>query len=294
MESQQLLSPLRPRRQVMKSSHIALAVLASLALCCLPVVSASASGGPCHGLGCDVSADQRQQAIKGRLLVPRNGFIGADRRKGNDCDNCSWALSPACMDSDPQSTEGCLGAAAGCGGVTIRLFIWLRQGAADWINVGSACFRPGAPRTGGEITPRVRDRFIDLLPKQHPTFQPKDGGLVNVPVVFAAGQVARLADPTFDLAGFSVRLNVKASWTWNFDDGTPETFTKPGGAYPNLDVSHTYVTSDDRRVTVTTTWDGTFTVDDLGPFDITGAAVTQVSAPMDVPIHQAKGQLVAD
>ena len=177
----------------------------------------------------------------------------------------------------------------------IRLFIWSgRCGTADWENVGSACFRPGAPRTVGEITPRVRDKFIDLLPKQHPTFQPKTGGLVNVPVVFAAGQVGDLADPTFDLAGFSVTLDVKATWTWSFDDGKPETFTKPGGAYPNLDVTHTYVTSDDRKVTVTTTWDGTFTVDDLGPFDITGAAVTQVSPPIDVPIRAAQGQLVAD
>ena len=56
---------------------------------------------------------------------------------------------------------------------------------------------------------------------------------MNVPVVFAAGQVGDLADPTFDLAGFSVTLNVKATWTWDFDDGKPETFTKPGGAYPN-------------------------------------------------------------
>ena len=51
-----------------------------------------------------------------------------------------------------------------------------------------------------------------------------------MPVIFAVGQVANLADPTFDLAGFSVTLNVKATWTWDFDDGAPETFTKPGGA----------------------------------------------------------------
>src|SRR3954447_256894 len=246
------------------------------------------------GVFCDVANNDHRDAVQGRLLIPATGYNGPDRHRVASCQDCLWALSPACRDATPGQTAACLGATINCPGAAVRLFIWRKVGDADWENVGSACFRPGAPRTVGEITPRVRDRFIDLLPKQHPTFQPKAGGLVNVPVVFAAGQVARLADPTFDLAGFSVRLNVKASWTWNFDDGTPETFTKPGGAYPNLDVSHTYVTSDDRRVTVTTTWDGTFTVDDLGPFDITGAAVTQVSAPMDVPIHQAKGQLVAD
>jgi len=140
----------------------------------------------------------------------------------------------------------------------------------------------------------VRDRFIDLLPKQHPSFQPRTGGLVNVPVVFAAGQAGTLAHPTFDLAGFSVSLDVSATWTWDFDDGRPQRFTKPGGAYPDLDVTHTYATSDDRTVRVTTTWTGTFTVDGLGPFDITGPAVTQVSAPLDVPIHQARGELIAD
>jgi hypothetical protein len=176
----------------------------------------------------------------------------------------------------------------------VRLYIWRREGNSDWVNVGSACFRPGAPRTVGEITPRVRDKFIDLLPKQHPSFQPAAGGLVNVPVVFAAGQAGDLDHPSFDLAGFRVTLDVKATWTWDFDDGAPQTFTKPGGAYPDTDVTHTYVTSQDRKVRVTTTWTGTFTVDDLGPFDITGAAVTQVSAPLALPIRQAPAELVAD
>jgi hypothetical protein len=151
----------------------------------------------------------------------------------------------------------------------------------------------GAPRTVGEFTPLVRAKFIDLLPKQHPSFQPKAGGLVNVPVVFAAGQVGDLDHPTFDLDGFVVTLDVSAKWTWDFDDGKPQKFTKPGGAYPDMDVSHTYVTTDDRKVTVTTTWDGTYTVDDLGPFDITGPAVTQVSPQLALPIRQARGELVA-
>lgn len=252
-----------------------------------------ASGGPDCGYYCSVGGDDQKDAIKGSLLIPAAGYRGQIRATVTDCDDCLWELSPVCKKGPTGGVGLCRGGMQPCPRPTLRMLInRLKPPATAWELIGSGCFAPGAPRTVEEITPKVRDKFIDLLPKQHPTFQPKTGGLVNLPVIFAAGQAGDLDHPTFDLAGFSVTLDVTATWTWDFDDGKPEKFTKPGGAYPNEDVSHTYTTTDDRSVHLTTTWDGTFTVDDLGPYDITGAAVTQVSAGIDVPIHQAPGQLV--
>jgi hypothetical protein len=134
---------------------------------------------------------------------------------------------------------------------------------------------------------------LDRLPAQDPSFQPAAGALVNVPAIFAVGQPATIGEDTFDLAGMQVDVTARARWTWDFGDGTSETFTRPGGGYPNTDVTHTYTTSDDRSVVVTTTWEGTYVVDGLGPFAVDGPPVTQVSAPIALPVRQAESELVS-
>ena len=57
-------------------------------------------------------------------------------------------------------------------------------------------------------------------------------------------------------------------------------------------MSHTYTSSEDRSVVVTTTWEGTFMVDGLGPFPIAGPPVTQVSPPIAVVVRGARSELV--
>ena len=167
-----------------------------------------------------------------------------------------------------------------------------RPGETGFTYVGSTCIAPGAPLTVDAITPRVRDHFLDLLPDQHPSVQPAGGALVNVPSLFAAGQPGSIGRDTFDLAGFRVEVTAGARWTWDFGDGSRGTYDRPGGPYPNQDVTHTYTTTEDRTVVLTTTWNGAFLVDGLGPFTIAGPPVTQVSGPIALPVRAARSELV--
>ncbi len=180
-----------------------------------------------------------------------------------------------------------------CPAGSIRLAIFLRRpGEAAFQQVGSFCQRPGQPLTPGQLIPDVRDRFIELLPPQSPSYQPATGTLVNLPTVFAAGQPAAIGQKQFDLAGFTIVITASATWLWQFGDGTSGVFDSPGGPYPDMSVSHSYRAAGTPQVVLTTTWDGEFTVDGLGPFPVAGPPVTQ-STPLQLTVREAHAQLVA-
>jgi hypothetical protein len=67
----------------------------------------------------------------------------------------------------------------------------------------------------------------------------------------------------------------------------------PGGAWPDKSVSYTYGQPGTRQVSVTTTWQGQFMVDGLGPFPVNGPAVSQTSAPIAVPVREVRSELVS-
>ena len=257
---------------------------------------APAQAGECGLATCDVVGDDQADAIEGRVLIPGEGFDGDPgiRREAATCDGCAWALTPSCWGNDETDQNGCTAVVAACPAPALRYDILRRRpGETDFVYVGSTCIQPGSPLTVAELTPRVRDQFLDLLPPQDPSMQPAAGALVNVPALFAAGQPGSIGRDTFDLAGFAVVLTARARWTWDFGDGSRRTYDRPGGPYPNDDVSHTYLTTADREVVVTTTWDGEFTVDGLGPFPVAGPPVTQVSPPLDVVVRGARSELVS-
>lgn len=168
-----------------------------------------------------------------------------------------------------------------------------RIGAGAWEYVGDVC-------VGGEHRPvsvadagaRVRDRFLDRLPAPDPSFQPPGGALTNLPTVFASGQREGEQSDDFTLVGLPVHVVASPSWTWRFGDGASLTTTKAGGAYPDTSVTHTYRAAGDVRVRVESAWTGTYTIDGLGPFEVTGGPVTQ-AATLDVAVREAGGQLVA-
>jgi hypothetical protein len=117
--------------------------------------------------------------------------------------------------------------------------------------------------------------------------------LVNLPTIFAAGEPGSITTESFDVLGFSVVVTATARWEWTFDDGVTQPFTKPGGAYPNDDVAYTYADPGGRRVSVTTYWDASFSVDGDGPFQVPGAEISKTAGPIDVPVREARSQLVA-
>jgi hypothetical protein len=247
------------------------------------------------GIVCDAYTNDDLDAIEGRVLIPAAGFEGDPgvRQEAASCEGCAWAITPSCDGNDEETQNGCTGFVTLCPPPSLRYDILRRRpGEVGFAYVGSTCITPGAPLTVDAITPLVRDHFLDLLPPQEPSFQPAAGALVNVPAIFAAGQPSSIGRETFDLAGFAVEVTAGARWTWDFGDGARSTYERPGGPYPNLDVTHTYATSEDRVVVVTTTWDGTFLVDGLGPFVIGGQPVTQVSQPIALVVRGARSELV--
>ena len=134
--------------------------------------------------------------------------------------------------------------------------------------------------------------MVNYLPDAHPSFQPRAGGIVNLPTLFAAGESGNLRTAPFDVLGFTVVVTASARWDWTFDRGVSETFTEPGGGYPNQAVSHTYAGPGERQVSVTTIWRAQFTVNGDGPFAVPGPELTKTAGPFTVPVRSAHSELV--
>jgi hypothetical protein len=219
--------------------------------------------------------------------------LGAAIAANQDCTDCQWAVSPACSDSGP--VDGmCAGAMVGCANPQdLRYRVYLRHGTGPWVLQGTVCLGPGErPTSVTDIGQAVRERVVNYLPDAHPSFQPRAGGIVNLPTLFAAGESSTLRTEPFDVLGFTVVVTATARWDWTFDRGVTEPFTEPGGGYPNQSVSHTYAGPGDRQVSVTTFWKAQFTVDGDGPFAVPGPELTKTAGPVTVPVRSAHSELV--
>jgi hypothetical protein len=271
-------------------SLVVLLVLAVLAGPGAAAASADAARTGCSA--CTVQTGPGQYV--GSLLIPPGsrpeppGLPSVAR----SCDGCVWTLEPACQ--SPVATGGvvCPGALRACPAPQLRLALLLqRPGEPVATRVGTFCLAPGVPLQPGALVPGVRDRFVRLVPPLRPSFQPRGFGIVNVPVLLAAGQPGDIGRPVFTLAGHRVALTATASWVWRYGDGSRLATSRPGGAWPDVDVAHAYG-RDGRYVTmVTTTWQGQFWVDGAGPFVIDGDPVTQ-DAQIVVPVRAAVAQLL--
>ena len=159
--------------------------------------------------------------------------------------------------------------------------------------MGTVCRQAADPLpTVAEVGRVVRDRVVTYLPDAAPSFQPAAGGLVNLPTLFAAGEPASITTEPFQVLGFEVVVTANARWEWQFGQGDAQPFATPGGAYPNDDVSFTYLDTSTRQVTVTTYWDASFTVDGQGPYPVPGAEIAKTAAALDVPVREAASELV--
>jgi hypothetical protein len=210
------------------------------------------------------------------------------------CKDCQWAVSPACLDSGPSDSGLCAGAMVGCDAPgDLRYRVYLRRGDGPWVLQGTVCLGPGErPTSVTDVGQAVRERVVNYLPDAHPSFQPKAGGIVNLPTLFAAGEPRTLRTDPFDVLGFSVVVTADARWEWTFDHGQRETFAEPGGGYPDRSVSHTYARPGDRQVSVTTYWRAQFTVNGEGPFTVPGPDLSKTAGPFTVPVRAAHSELV--
>jgi hypothetical protein len=157
--------------------------------------------------------------------------------------------------------------------------------------VGATQCRSPSGATPAQVQQAASDRFSQLLTTAHPSQQPANGGIVNLPTLFATNTPPT---QTFNetLLGVQVTLNVDASWTWDFGDGAALTTTDAGGMYPMTSLSHTYLAAGRNTVNLTTNWTGTYSMAGGPPIVIPGGAIPRVSTPFLLDIHEAHGVLV--
>src|SRR5215210_8922070 len=261
------------------------------------------------GPSCSVCEENGQQLGTqgnqgtGSIVTTGINFPGAEpgsdvftaTQKNKNCKDCEWSIVPACMDNGPGESEVlCMGAVASCpNDGDIRYRVYMRQGGGPWLVQGTTCLgQDDRPATVADVGAAIRTRVVNYLPDADPSFQPRAGGIVNLPTLFAAGEPATIKTEPFDVLGFSVVVTAHARWEWAFDNGVTEEFDEPGGAYPNMDVAYTYARPGSRQVTVTTYWRAEFTVNGDGPFRVPGAEISKTSGPMPVPVREARSELI--
>ena len=227
--------------------------------------------------------------------VDADSALGKATAAHAGCNGCEWIISPACIANGAGDNSACMGATDACADPdAIRYRVYFRPSAtAPWQLVDSVCLGPGEPPASvADVGELVRERVVNLLPIADPSFQPADGGIVNLPTIFSAGEPDQAEIEPFDVLGFSVTVTATARWEWTFDEGVTRTFDVPGGAYPDDSVSYEYASTGDRSVSVTTSWTAEFTVDGQGPFAVPGPAITKTAGPVTVPVREARSQLV--
>lgn len=252
---------------------------------------------PCTGADCGVVGDPKdaQYVGSGGLLLPADSFTGSaeDRTDAAMCAGCRWALVPMCHGQGQGGGVACGGAADSCPpGEFRRIVLLLRPGDTDWNEVGLVCLVDGAPTTVDDMATLLSDLVVEDVPDLAPSYQPRGGTLIGLPAVFATHQPRSLGTRRFDLVGFGVTLNGRATWTWDFGDGAVATLDDPGGEWPDAGVTHRYDSAGSFPVRVTATWDAWFTVEGLGPWPVGGPPVTQTAVPMVVPVVEARAELV--
>ena len=81
---------------VLRRRALLIIALLSGGLALLPATSARADA--CQGRVCDVTSNDDSDAYSGVLLIPSDGYHGAEavRHEAISCPGCSWKLIPAC------------------------------------------------------------------------------------------------------------------------------------------------------------------------------------------------------
>jgi hypothetical protein len=226
--------------------------------------------------------------------VDADSVLGRATTEHANCDGCEWIVSPACIANSPTEISLCAEAVTTCTPPDIRYRVFFRpDAAAPWEMIDTVCLGPEErPASVADIGASVRERVVNYLPDAAPSFQPRQGGIVNLPTLFAAGEPKSIRTDPFDVLGFDVVVEAEARWEWTFAPGVTEEFSEPGGPYPDRSVSWTYETRGTRDVSLTTYWKATFTVDGDGPYAVPGPEISKTAEPLVVPVREARAVLV--
>jgi hypothetical protein len=215
------------------------------------------------------------------------GASGTGSAGATDCSGCTYTWANVC---DPSLDVNCATAGLCPAGFTMQTLI-IRDPALPNPTVGATECRSVTGATPAQVRQAVIDRFSQLLTTAQPSHQPSNGGIVNIPTLFATN-IAQTQTFAETLLGVPVTLHVYATWSWDFGDGSTITTQDPGGAYPNTSFSHTYLHAGTFTVQLTTNWAGTFSFGADAATAIPGGPIPRVSNPLTLGVHEAHGVLV--
>ena len=177
-----------------------------------------------------------------------------------------------------QSAGGCPPSLANICGPGEELFQLLGLHEGQWESLGNRC--RGANGVTAPAQPQVTPGMVAQafqripLPTYRSLAQPAGKTLVNFDTIFHTQ--ATPLDRQVTLLGQRVSLHITpSSYRWEFGDGSVETTSTPGAAYPAKTITHRYphahVTV---RHRVQITWSATFTVNGNASRPVPGTVTT--------------------
>ena len=162
---------------------------------------------------------------------------------------------------------------------------------APWVDDGIDCV--DITEIEPVVTPAmVQAEFEKLpLPLGEISLQPSDGVvLVNVGAIFYTTQEAT-ASYDVDIIGQAVHIDAFITdYAWHVGDGSPDVHGR-GAPYPDKSTLHVYTAPGGVQVTLTLTWDATYTVDG-GPVTPVLDTTTTDSPPVALTVVEAESILV--
>ena len=251
------------------------------------VTASGAGGGPVGTTGVGGDGDTGTVNGSGGQSGGAGGGGSSDGVGANNCIGCTYRWVAFC---DPALANAGCGANACPAGFLLETLMITDPRLPAPIAGRTECRSPSGA-TPAQVRLAAFDEFSQLLTTAHPSQQPAGNGVVNLPTLFSTNTpLAQVFDET--LLGVQVTLNVDASWTWDFGDGTTLTSSDPGGAYPIASLNHVYLASGSYVVTLTTNWTGTFSMAGGPAAVIPGGPIPRVSLPFPLEIHEAHSVLV--
>lgn len=237
-----------------RSTLIVTISIAGVLLCAAGVTAPGVSANP------DVFANQEQVRYEGSggLILPSSANSGI-RNEVIRCRGCGWKLTAACV---PGPDTYCDAAIRGCPGLIDHLRVWFKPTDGNWREVDRICLTNYEVTTVTSLETRISENFARYVPEQAPRCWPAHGAVTNLPLICQSGQRQEAVSWTVSIAGFTIDITTKPSWTWDFD-GSILTTRDTGGPYPNTTISHVFAQAGVKAIAVTTRWGGTFTVDSL-------------------------------
>lgn len=229
-----------------------------------------------------VHGDDTSDSLVGRGEVVLPDDVAAqERQRAARCPDCSWRVGDPCDTPYGMAFGACTYSRRACPEAGQLQRVWWRPAQGSWQDAGLTCSGASGTVTLSRLGSLAAATFRTALPVLHPTVQPERGVLTHVPVAFAAGQPT-VVERSIVLAGHTVRVRALARWEWDFGDGSSLMTQNPGGAWPDLTVSHAYRAVGSLLVRVHTVWTGSFQVAGLGDFPIPESVEQDAQVPLAV------------